>query len=134
MTKQNDDVKAIRQLVQDWHNGWQDSDIESILSLFTDEPVLLPQGWPPVSGREAIHSLYQSFFEAFTVKGECHIEEVEVSGDLGYIWVNYTLTATPKAEGEPINEDSKTVFIVRRQPDNTWNISRLIDNSNRGAG
>ena len=52
------------------------------------------------------------------------------SGDLGYIWVSYTLTATPKGEGEVINEDSKTLFIVRRQSDNHWKIARLMDNSN----
>ncbi len=134
MADQSDDVKAIRQLVHDWHDGWQNSDIESILSLFAEYPVLLPQGRPPVSGRKEIRSLYQSFFKVFTVKGECDIEELEVSGDLGYIWVNYTLTATPLAGGKQIEEDSKTIFIVRRQLDNTWKISRLIDNSNREPG
>jgi len=38
MTKQSDDVEAIRQLVQDWHGGWQNSDIAALLALFTDEP------------------------------------------------------------------------------------------------
>jgi len=131
MTKQSDDIKAIRQLVQDWHSDWQNSDIESILSLFTEDPVLLPQGQTAIFGKVAIRSLYQAFFAAYTVKGECNIEEVEVSGDLGYVWVNYTLTATPRAEGVPINEDSKTVFLVRRQTDDSWKIARLIDNSNR---
>lgn len=130
MTKKSDDIKAIREIVQAWHDGWQASDIESILSLFTDDPILLPPGQSPVFGREAIRSLYQTFFDAYTVKGECHVEEIEVSGDLGYVWVNYALTASPKGEGEPIHDNSKSLFLVRRQKDRNWKIARLMVNSN----
>jgi len=57
--------------------------------------------------------------------------EIEVSGDLGYFWNSYTLTATPKAGGEQIKAEGKSIFIVRRQNDNSWKIARLIDNSDQ---
>lgn len=131
MTNLSDDVEAIKQLAEDWHVGWENSDTEAILSLFVVDPVLMPQSRPAVIGKDAIRSLYQSFFEGFTIMGECKVEEVEVSGDLGYFWVNYTLTATPKADGNQIKDNSKSVFILRRQDDNSWKIARLINNSNR---
>jgi uncharacterized protein (TIGR02246 family) len=131
MKKQREDVEAVNQLLQSWHKGWENSDINALLGLFTDDPVLMPQGQPVVKGMEAIRSLYEAFFETYSVKGECTVEDIEVSGDLGYIWVSYTLTATPKMEGEEINENSKSVFIVRRQAGNAWKIARLMDNSNR---
>lgn len=129
--KLHDDSEALKQLVEAWHRGWANSDIDTLLAMFTDDPVLMPQGEPVVIGKEAIRSLYESFFKAYTVEGTCQIQDVEVSGDLGYIWVNYTLTAMPKAAGDEINEDSKSVFIVRRQVDHSWKIARLMDNSNR---
>jgi len=131
MTKPSVEVGAIEQLMQEWHAGWQNSDIEALLALFTDDAVLMPQGQPVVKGKAAIRSLYETFFNSYTVKGECQLQEVEVSGDLGYFWVNYTLTATSKMQGESIKDDSKSVFIVRRQPDKAWKIARLMDNSNR---
>jgi uncharacterized protein (TIGR02246 family) len=131
MTKQRDDVEAIKQLALDWNAGWDNSDTEALLSLYADDPILMPQGRPAVVGKDAIRSLYQSFFEGFTIKGKGKVEEVEVSGDLEYFWSNYTLTATPKAGGEQIKDEGKSVFIVRRQDDNSWKIARLIDNSNR---
>lgn len=131
MTKQRDDVEAIKQLVQDWHAGWENSDTEALLALFTDAPVLMPQGCPEVLGKEAIRCLYQSFFEDFIIKAERTLKEIDVSGDLGYFWVNYTMTATPKAGGDQIKDEGKSVFIARRQDDNAWKIARLIDNSNR---
>jgi ketosteroid isomerase-like protein len=78
-----------------------------------------------------LRSLYQSLFEKYKVKGNGELIEAEVSGDLGYFWIAYTLTAMPIAGGEPIEEQGKSVFIIRRQQDNSWKIARLIDNSDR---
>lgn len=89
----------------------------------------MPQGRPAVTGKDAIRSLYHSFFREFTVKGEGEVMEVAVSGDLGYLWSSYTLTATSKSGGDQIKGKGKSVFIVRRQDDNSWKIARLIDNS-----
>ena len=55
--------------------------IESLPSLYADDPVLMPQNQPAVVGREAIRSIYQSVFEKFTVKGSGELLEVEVAGD-----------------------------------------------------
>ena len=78
MTRLTEDIDAIKQLVEDWHAGWLASDIEALLSLYADDPVLMPQNQPAVVGKETIR------FEA------------EVSGDWGYFRIAYTLTATPK--------------------------------------
>jgi len=129
MTRQSEDVTAIKKLAKDWNTGWDRGDTEVLLSLYTNEPILMPQGQPAVMGKSAIRSLYHSLFEEFTVKGKGKVVEVEVSGDLGYFLSSYTLTATPKAGGDQIKGQGKSVFIVRRQDDNSWKIARLIDNS-----
>ncbi len=131
MTRKSEDLAAIRKLAEEWSSGWDRGDTEALLSLYTSDPVLMPQGQPVVTGKDAIRLLYQSFFKDFTVKGEGKVVEVEVSGDLGYFWSSYTLTATPKAGGERIKAEGKSVFVVRRQKDNSWKIARLIDNSDQ---
>ena len=131
MTRKSEDLAEIRKLAEEWSSGWDRGDTEALLSLYTSDPVLMPQGKPVVTGKDAIRSLYQSFFKNFTVKGEGKVVEVEVSGDLGYFWKSYTLTATPKSGGERIKAKGKSVFVVRRQKDNSWKIARLIDNSDQ---
>lgn len=131
MSNHGEDLAAIRKLAEDWSAGWDRGDTEALVSLYTDEPVLMPQGQPVVAGKNAIRALYQSFFKEFAVKGEGKVVEVEVSGDLGYFWNRYTLTATPRAGGEPIEGEGKSVFIVKRQGDGSWKIARLIDNSDQ---
>jgi ketosteroid isomerase-like protein len=56
------------------------------------------------------------------------LNEVDASGDLGFFWSRYRLTATPKGGGAPTTATGKSVFIVKRQSNGTWKIARLIDN------
>lgn len=129
MTDLNADIAAIRKLAKDWNAGWDKGDVEVLLSLYTDTPILLPQGQPPVAERDAIRSQYLALFKEFTVKGTGEVMEIEISGELGYFWIRYTITATPKTGGEQVSSKGKSVFIVKRQKDNSWKIDRLIDNS-----
>ncbi len=129
MTTKSQDLAAIRKLARDWGAGWDRGDTEALLSLYADDPVLMPQGQPAVVGKEAIRALYQALFAEVTVKGDGEVVEAEASGDLGYFWNSYTLTATPKTSGEQIKSEGKSVFILKRQADSSWKVWRLIDNS-----
>jgi len=131
MNSRNDDILAIKQLAADWRSGWLAGDVDALLSLYADEPVLLPHGQPAVNGKAAIRALYQAVLKEVTIKSEGTLMEVEASGDWGYFWSTYKLTATPKAGGATIKSEGKSLFIVTRQPGGAWKITRLIDNSSR---
>ena len=91
----------------------------------------MPWGQAAVFGKGAIRPFYQSVFTEYAITSETRLMDVEASGDLGYFWCTYNLTATPKAGGEPLEEEGKSVFIVKREPGGAWKIARLIDNSDR---
>lgn len=134
MTKQSEDIDAIKQLAEDWRSGWLAGDADALLSLYADDPVLMPWGQPTVFGKDTIRPLYQSVFREYTFNSENRLMEIEAAGDLGYFWVTYKLTATPRAGGEPFDEEGKAVFIVKRAHGGAWKIARLIDNSDRVDG
>jgi uncharacterized protein (TIGR02246 family) len=129
VTKESDDIDAIRQLAADWRSGWLAGDLELLLSLYADEPVLMPQDRPVVMGKNAIRPLYDNVLREFDFQGETTVREVVVSGDLGYFWTAYTLTATPRAGGEPTKVTGKSIFLVKRDSAGAWRIARLMDNS-----
>ena len=128
-TKESRDIGAIRKLAADWRIGWLTGDADLLLSLYTDDPVLMPQDQPVVVGKDAIRPLYEAVLKEYDFQSEGTLKEVVVSGDVGYYWSAYTLTATPKAGGEAIKSTGKTVCIVRREPGGAWKIARLINNS-----
>ena len=127
MTKQSEDIAAIKQLAEEWRAGWLAGDADALLALYADDPVLMPSGQPAVFGKDAIRPLYQSVFKEYAIKSQTRLMEVEASGDLGYFWCTYALTATPKAGGKSLEEEGKSVFIVKREH-GAWRIARLIDN------
>lgn len=129
MSGQNSDIQAIKQLAVDWRRGWLAGNAELLLSLYADEPVLMPQDHPAVIGKEAIRPMYESLLKDYEIQSESKLIEVEVSGDWGYFWSAYTLTATPKSGGKQVKSTGKSVFIVRRGSVGAWRIARLIDNS-----
>lgn len=133
MAKENEDIEAIRQLAADWRAGWLAGDVDLLLSLYAADPVVMPQDQPVVVGKDAIRPLYEALFKEFDFKSEGTVKEVGVSGDLGYFWSAYTLTATPKAGGEPINVTGKSILILKRGSGGAWKIARLMDNSDRAA-
>ncbi len=128
MNRNSEDIAAIRKLAEDWRAGWLTGDVDALLALFTDDPVVMPWGQPVVRGKEAIRPLYKMVFKDYAIRSETTLAEVEVSGDLGYFWAGYKLRATPKAGGEAIEEEGKSLFIVRRER-GSWKIARLMDNS-----
>ena len=129
MNNHDQDIQAIKQLAADWRSGWLASDADLLLSLYADDPVVLPQDQPAVMGKDAIRSIYQSVLKEYDFSSEGRLVEVEASGDWGYFWSTYKLTATPKAGGQPIRSTGRSVFIVKREPGGAWKIARLIDNS-----
>lgn len=129
MGSRAEDLQAIKELAADWRRGWLAGDVDLLLSLYEDEPVLMPQDQPAVIGKDAIRPIYQSVLREFDIKSEGKLMEVEAVGDLGYFWSTYTLTAMPKGGGEPVRSAGKSVFIVKRQPGGAWKIARLMDNS-----
>ena len=135
MATQTEDISAIRRLAADWHAGWLAGDAAALLDLYVDdEPVLMPQNQPPVIGKEAIRPLYRAVFKEYNVTGGGEMLEIEAAGDWGYYWSTYTLQATPKVGGQPLEDSGNSMFIVRRQPDGSWKIARLIANSELPAG
>ncbi len=125
----SEDLRAIRRLAAEWRTGWLAGDADALLSLYAERPVLMPQGHPAICGKRAIRSAYRAVLKEMSIESKGSLEEVEASGDWGYFWSTYDLTARPKAGGKPIRSKGKSVFIVKRQADGAWKIARLIDNS-----
>jgi uncharacterized protein (TIGR02246 family) len=129
VAQSTEDIAAIRQLAKDWHAGWDGGDVDALLALYADDPILMPQNQPVVIGRDAIRSLYTAVFQEYVIVGNGEQREIDVDEDLGYFWSTYSLTATPKNGGDMLKDEGKCVFIVKRQPDGSWCIARLIASS-----
>lgn len=98
--------------------------IDLLLTLYTDDAVLLPAAGQEARGKEAIREALNGFL-ALSGKFQMARPTVIESGDIALLMAKWTLKAT-SPEGGPIEIAGQTSDVVRRQPDGTWLF--VIDN------
>ena len=125
-----DDEQAIRKLTEDWLAAVRAKDAARLAGMVTDDAVFLPPGFPPVRGKNAVETMYRSFFPQFrSVEQTVSMEEVQLAGDWAFAWGTEKFTLVPRAGGAPIEMQGKGMSILKRGPDGCWKFARGINNT-----
>ena len=115
------DERAIRELVANWMAATQAGDVDTVLSLMTDDVVFLVPGRAPFGKAEFAAAL--GGMADLRIEGQSDIEEVQVAGDWAFLRNRLAVTATP-AGGVPVRRAGHTLTILRREPDGGWRLAR----------
>jgi uncharacterized protein (TIGR02246 family) len=128
-----DDRRAIEALHQIDMAASKARDLATLLSLCSDECVMLPPGEDPIVGREAIRKSLERDLEqeqAYQISEYVHdFAEVKVLGDWAFEWGRFSAAAEPVGGGPAIKSSGKILRILERQTDGTWRVARSIWNN-----
>jgi uncharacterized protein (TIGR02246 family) len=124
------DVEAINHVRTTHIAALNDGDVNAWVAAFANDGVQMPPNAPANLGRESIRAWSQAFLAPFRVEFTLAVDEVQVAGDWAFERGTYTITLTPKASGEPMQDSGKYLTIYQRQPGGTWGMARDIWNSN----
>lgn len=104
-----------------WSAAAQSGDLETILSYWADDAVIMAPGQPPVRGKAAIRQYVQATgsIPGFSIKWEPLEAHVAASGDMGYL-IERNLVTYRDATGALVSEAGKVVTVWRKQPDGSW--------------
>lgn len=116
-----DDERAIRELVQTWFSASQRGDIDTVLSLMTDDVVFMVPGQEPFG--KAAFAQASAGMKSVRMEGSYDIREVQVMGDWAYLRNFIELTVTPAA-GEAVQRSGYTLTVLRREGDGKWRLCR----------
>jgi uncharacterized protein (TIGR02246 family) len=109
------DEEQICELVRTWHSATKAGDIETVLSLMTEEVVFLVPGRSPMSKADfAAVSQVPPGSPRPKVESTAEIQEVQVSGDMAYLWSKLSVTVMPPAAEQPIERTGHTLTVFRR--------------------
>jgi uncharacterized protein (TIGR02246 family) len=133
-TNTDADVAAINEIWKSYSSSLNDGDIDSWLSLWTEDGVQMPPDEAPVVGKDQLRQRNGGALDLFVVDIEITNEEVEVDGSLAFSRGHYVATFSPKDGAQPIPVDGKFMTILKRQTDGSWKIHRDIFNSNVAPG
>ena len=123
------DLEAISNLREEYVAAYDAGNLERLMINFTGDAMLMPPNEPEAAGYEVIESWFQDAFEEFTVELTVSSEEVGVAGEWAFDRGIYTAMFTPRAGGEPTEDNGKYIVILEKQPDGSWKIALDIWNS-----
>ncbi len=124
------DIAAINEIWNQYALSINSGDLDTWISLWTDNGIQMAPDAPAVIEKEQIRAKYESIFPQFIFKLAITNKEIRVAGDRAYSRGTYSLSVTPITEGETTMIDGKYLTILERQADGSWKITRDCFNYN----
>lgn len=116
-----DDERAIRNVVDTWMAASKTGDLDTVLSLMTDDALFMTPGQPPF-GKEAFAKMSDGM-KNVRVEGTSDIQEVQVFGDIAYLR-NFLRINVTMPDGKTASRSGDTLTILRKGADGKWRLSR----------
>lgn len=123
-----EDIAKIRQVHKKYEDAWLKGDADGVLSLFTEDCVLLPDhgGRPRVGTKEMNEFWFPVDGPPSTVtKLTLTLESIGGDGQIAYVWGMHEVAWTTVQNGKPTSLSSKGTFlnVLKKQTNGDWKIS-----------
>jgi len=116
---------SIEVLVKAYEKALNTNDLESILNLYGQTPVFMPQHAPALVGREAVRAGYRQVFETIKLNIEFTIHDLEVLGDTAWARTSSAGRTRILGAGIEVAEGNNELFIFKRE-NGAWKIHRYL--------
>ncbi|MDX1486930.1 MAG: SgcJ/EcaC family oxidoreductase [Acidiferrobacterales bacterium] len=121
------DTSAILDVLSTYETALNAQDTDTIVSLYTNDGVFMPQHSQPQVGRESIRAAYEGVFVAITLDIEFEIDEIGLLSDnWAFARTRSEGTVRINATGDSGPEANQEMFLLQRTDGKTWQIARYI--------
>jgi uncharacterized protein (TIGR02246 family) len=117
------DEQQIRGLIDTWISASRNGDLDTVMSLMTEDVVFLTPGNPPMH-REDFAAGSASMKNTVRIDGRSDVQEITVTGDIATCWTRLEISVTPLAGGATVKRAGNTLSVLRRGADGQWRIWR----------
>ncbi|PRC94584.1 YybH family protein [Solimicrobium silvestre] len=116
---------SIKSIIEAYGTALNANDIDSILSLYSADPVFMPQGAPALIGRDAVRAGYTFVFNTLKLNVQFTIHEIEEVGDLAWVRTSSAGRTRVLAAGIETDEGNNELFVFRKE-NGEWRIHRYL--------
>ena len=116
---------SIEQVIRAYESALNANDVETILGLYSAEPVFMPQGAPALVGRAAVRAGYEHVFNTLKLNVRFTVHEIEEAGDWAWVRTSSAGRTRVLAAGTEGDEGNNELFVFRREG-GAWRIHRYL--------
>lgn len=119
---------AILTQLQRYERALNASDIDSVMALYAEDGVFMPQHSSPAVGRDVVRAAYQRVFDMIKLDIRFQIDEIRaLSRDWAYARTRSAGTVKLLASDQPPGpEANQELFLLHRGTNGPWRIARYI--------
>ena len=121
-------INALRDQYAAMYNS---GEVAGIGDLYTDDAVVMNDQQPAAQGKQAIQQQAQALVDQFSVNISITPVDTQIVNDVAYEHGSYSMSLTPKAGGDPMQNSGNYIVILKRGADGAWKLHREIGNSNQ---
>jgi ketosteroid isomerase-like protein len=124
------EMQEVERYAREFEALFYQGDFTRMASYYTEDAQLMVEGREIIKGQSAIEEFWQAVCQmSETMKRSIKIEEMDVSGDIGYLRSTVTVQIQ-ETEDRKITNVFKDISIWKRGMDGTWHIAVDIANQN----
>jgi len=125
------DIAALELIIQESVTNWNGANLDALMEDNADEFVMMGPDEPAKRGKERLKAEWAAYHSEHSENWQPVIEDIQVSGDLGFVRSSFTTTTTSKVDGTVTVTKGKTIVILKRQTDGSW--KHIVEIWNRDA-
>jgi len=120
--------QEIQTLLQAYQRSLNEADADLVRVVYADDAIFIGQPFPIATGIEEIVALYADVFTKLDFDVQFDVQEIEFSGDLGFVRTRSHGTIVPKGQNPEGSEGNREIFVVKKI-DGEWKFYRYIFNA-----
>jgi uncharacterized protein (TIGR02246 family) len=121
------DKEKIEQLLANYKESLNTSDVVKAVNLYTKDGVFMPSEAPSAKGSDNIKVAYEFVFSQIQLNIEFYIEEIVIDGNMAYALTTSKGSTLIHASGVTVPEENRELFVFTKE-NGEWKIARYMFN------
>lgn len=121
---------TIEGILKTYETALNGNDIETIMGLYGETPVFMPQHAPALVGREAVRAGYGHVFNTIKLNVRFDVHEVQETGEWAWARTSSAGRTRVLSTGAEVAEGNNELFVFRRET-GAWKIHRYLFSTNQ---
>ena len=127
---QPNEKASIEKLIVAYQDALNASDAAKVVSLYTENGVLMANAAPTSEGSAQVKGTYEYVFANFDYTLKFTVLEVQVSGNTAYARSTSKGSFVIKSSGETLEDENRELFVFEKQK-GEWKIARYMYNKTK---